>query len=154
MRHKRKCGALPMLRKTSTRVIAPFGARRYRTAAGRPTGPIRSICGYGRVSLSCCTRTASGRWLARSCGLHDGVAGVRRVEAFFAARAALTERARALIVATAAVSIAPREPLRARRGRRLVAGSIAPRRAPACLRRRTTMGRFKPWPSLHEPAAT
>jgi len=48
-------------------------------------------------------------WLAIA-GL--GVAGARQIEAFFAAHPALTERARALIVAIPAASIVPWEQLR------------------------------------------
>ncbi|MDN7592144.1 phage integrase family protein [Burkholderia seminalis] len=83
-----------------------------------------------------------------------GVAGARRVEAFFAAHPALTERARALIAAVPAEDIVPWEQLRVPHE---VDGSHGQFRAPraACLLSASNdYEAIQSWLSLHESAAT
>ncbi|CAB3803772.1 Tyrosine recombinase XerC [Paraburkholderia caffeinitolerans] len=92
------------------------------------------------------------RWWLAIAGL--GVAGARRIEAFFAAHPALTERARALIVAAPSSSIVPWEQLRVPHE---VDGSRGQFRAPqsACLLKASNdYEAVKSWLSLHESAAT
>ncbi|HEF5870458.1 TPA: site-specific integrase [Burkholderia cenocepacia] len=92
------------------------------------------------------------RWWTAIDGL--GVAGARRVEAFFAAHPALTERARALIVASPAGDVVPWEQLRVPHE---VDGSHGQFRAPrtACLLNASNdYEAIQSWLSLHESAAT
>lgn len=92
------------------------------------------------------------RWWSAIAGL--GVAGARRIEAFFAAHPALTERARALIVAAPSSSIVTWEQLRVPHE---VDGSRGQFRAPqsACLLKASNdYEAVKSWLSLHESAAT
>ncbi|WP_175887262.1 phage integrase family protein [Burkholderia contaminans] len=92
------------------------------------------------------------RWWTAIDGL--GVAGARRVEEFFAARPALTERARALIVASPAGDVVPWEQLRVPHE---VDGSQGQFRAPraACLLNASNdYEAIQSWLSLHESAAT
>ncbi len=92
------------------------------------------------------------RWWTAIAGL--GVAGARRVEAFFAAHPALTERARALIVAAPAGNIVPWEQLRVPHE---VDGSNGQFRAPrvACLLNASNdYEAIQSWLSLHESTAT
>ncbi|KVD83325.1 integrase [Burkholderia stagnalis] len=91
------------------------------------------------------------RWSAIA-GL--GVAGARRIEGFFAAHPALTERARALVVAAPSGSIVPWEQLRVPHE---VDGSRGQFRAPrtACLLNASNdYEAIQSWLSLHESAAT
>ncbi|MBN3829429.1 tyrosine-type recombinase/integrase [Burkholderia sp. Ac-20384] len=92
------------------------------------------------------------RWWTAIAGL--GVAGARHVEAFFAAHPALTERARALIVAASAGDIAPWEQLRVPHE---VDGSHGQCRAPqaACLLNASNdYEAIQSWLSLHEASTT
>lgn len=92
------------------------------------------------------------RWWTAIDGL--GVAGARRVEVFFAAHPALTERARALIVAAPADAVVPWEQLRVPHE---VDGSHGQFRAPraACLLDASNdYEAIQSWLSLHESAAT
>ncbi len=92
------------------------------------------------------------RWWITIDGL--GVAGARRVEAFFATYQALTERARALIVAAPTGNIVPWEQLRVPHE---VDGSHGQFRAPqtACLLNAPNdYEAIQSWLSLHESAAT
>lgn len=92
------------------------------------------------------------RWWTTIAGL--GVAGARRVEAFFAAHPALTERARSLIVAAPAGDIVPWEQLRVPHE---VDGSRGQFRAPraACLLNASNdYEAIQSWLALHESAAT
>lgn len=92
------------------------------------------------------------RWWSVIAGL--GAAGARRIEAFFAAHPALTERARALIVAAPSGSIVPWEQLRVPHE---VDGSRGQFRAPAdaCLLKASNdYEAVQSWLSLHESAAT
>ncbi|WP_448168342.1 phage integrase family protein [Burkholderia ambifaria] len=92
------------------------------------------------------------RWWSEIAGL--GVASARRVEAFFAAHPALTERARALIVAEPTGNIVPWEQLRVPHE---VDGSHGQFRAPqtACLLNAPNdYEAIQSWLSLHESAAT
>ncbi|ARL38831.1 phage integrase family protein [Burkholderia pseudomallei] len=92
------------------------------------------------------------RWWTAIEGL--GVAGARRVEAFFAAHPALTERARALITAAPAGAIVPWEQLHVPHE---VDGSHGQFRAPqtACLLKASNdYEAIQSWLSLHESAAT
>ncbi|WP_321790587.1 phage integrase family protein [Burkholderia pyrrocinia] len=92
------------------------------------------------------------RWWAAIAGL--GVAGARDIEAFFAAHPALTERARALIVAAPSGNIVPWEQLRVPHE---VDGSQGQFRAPqaACLLNASNdYEAIQSWLSLHESAAT
>ncbi|WP_198390062.1 site-specific integrase, partial [Burkholderia ubonensis] len=92
------------------------------------------------------------RWWSAIAGL--GVAGARRIEAFFAAHPALTERARALIVAVPSGSIVPWEQLRVPHE---VDGSRGQFRAPesACLLKASNdYEAVQSWLSLHESPAT
>jgi len=92
------------------------------------------------------------RWWSTIEGL--GVAGARRVEAFFAAYPALTERARALIVAIPSGNIVPWEQLHVPHE---VDGSHGQFRAPraACLLNAPNdYEAIQSWLSLHESAAT
>ncbi|WP_250528448.1 phage integrase family protein [Caballeronia sp. GAWG2-1] len=92
------------------------------------------------------------RWWISIDGL--GVAGARRVEAFFAAHPALTERARALIDAAPAGDVVPWEQLRVPHE---VDGSHGQFRAPqaACLLNASNdYEAIQSWLSLHESAAT
>ncbi|WP_018421954.1 phage integrase family protein [Paraburkholderia tuberum] len=92
------------------------------------------------------------RWWLAIAGL--GVAGARRIEAFFAAHPALTERARALIVAAPAGNVVPWEQLRVPHE---VDGSRGQYRAPkdACLLKASNdYEAVQSWLSLHESAAT
>jgi site-specific recombinase XerD len=92
------------------------------------------------------------RWWTAIAGL--GVAGARRIEAFFAMYPALTERARALIAAAPAGDIVPWEQLRVPHE---VDGSHGQFRAPraACLLNASNdYEAIQSWLSLHESAAT
>ncbi|CAM2198507.1 Tyrosine-type recombinase/integrase (plasmid) [Paraburkholderia kururiensis] len=92
------------------------------------------------------------RWWTAIDGL--GVAGARRVEAFFAAHPALTERARALVVTATAGDIVPWEQLRIPHE---VDGSHGQFRAPqaACLLNASNdYEAIQSWLSLHESVAT
>ncbi|AJX84168.1 phage integrase family protein [Burkholderia pseudomallei 7894] len=92
------------------------------------------------------------RWWTAIDGL--GVAGARRVEAFFAAHPALTERARALIVPSPTGDVVPWEQLRVPHE---VDGSHGQFRAPrtACLLNASNdYEAIRSWLSLHESAAT
>ncbi|CAM2198494.1 protein of unknown function (plasmid) [Paraburkholderia kururiensis] len=92
------------------------------------------------------------RWWSAIAGL--GVAGARRIEAFFAAHPGLTERARALIVAAPGGDIVPWEQLRVPHE---VDGSRGQFRAPrtACLLNASNdYEAIQSWLSLHESAAT
>ncbi|MCW4181508.1 integrase, partial [Burkholderia cenocepacia] len=92
------------------------------------------------------------RWWAAIDGL--GVASARHIEAFFAAHPALTERARALIVAMPAGDVVPWELLRVPNE---VDGSHGQFRAPqaACLLNSSNdYEAVQSWLSLHESAAT
>ncbi|KWF80478.1 integrase [Burkholderia diffusa] len=92
------------------------------------------------------------RWWSAIAGL--GVAGARRIEVFFAAHPALTERARALIVAVPSGSIVPWEQLRVPHE---VDGSRGQFRAPegACLLKASNdYEAVQSWLSLHKSAAT
>ncbi|MEX3669804.1 phage integrase family protein [Paraburkholderia phenoliruptrix] len=92
------------------------------------------------------------RWWLAIAGL--GAAGARRIEAFFAAHPALTERARALIVATPVDRIVPWEQLRVPHK---VDGSHGQFRAPAdaCLLKASNdYEAVQSWLSLHESVAT
>lgn len=92
------------------------------------------------------------RWWVAIDGL--GVASARHIEAFFAAHPALTERARALIVAAPAGDIVPWEQLRVPNE---VDGSHGQFRAPraACLLNASNdYEAIQSWLSLHESAAT
>jgi site-specific recombinase XerD len=92
------------------------------------------------------------RWWTAISGL--GVAGAHRVEAFFAAHPALTERARALIVAAPVGDIVPWEQLRVPHE---VDGSHGQFRAPgaACLLNASNdYEAIQSWLSLHESAVT
>lgn len=92
------------------------------------------------------------RWWSTIAGL--GVAGARRIEAFFAAHPALTERARALIVATPSGGVVPWEQLRVPYE---VDGSRGQFRAPqsACpLNASNDYEAVQSWLSLHESPAT
>lgn len=92
------------------------------------------------------------RWWSAIAGL--GVAGARRIEAFFAAHPELTERARALIVAAQPGTIVPWEQLRVQHE---VDGSRGQFRAPrtACLLNASTdYEAIQSWLLLHESAAT
>ncbi|KVX11303.1 integrase [Burkholderia ubonensis] len=92
------------------------------------------------------------RWWSAIAGL--GVAGARRIEAFFAAHPALTERARALIAVVPSGSIVPWEQLRVPHE---VDGSRGQFRAPesACLLKASNdYEAVQSWLSLHESAAT
>ncbi|KVD73295.1 integrase [Burkholderia ubonensis] len=92
------------------------------------------------------------RWWTTIAGL--GVAGARRIEAFFAAHPALTERARALIVAEPSGNIVPWEQLRVPHE---VDGSQGQFRAPhaACLLNSSNdYEAIQSWLALHESAAT
>ncbi len=92
------------------------------------------------------------RWWTAIAGL--GVASARRVEAFFVAHPALTERARALIVAAPAGDIVPWEQLCVPHE---VDGSHGKFRAPraACLLNASNdYEAIQSWLSLHESAAT
>ncbi|MBB4518649.1 MULTISPECIES: phage integrase family protein [Burkholderiaceae] len=92
------------------------------------------------------------RWWTAIAGL--GGAGARRVEAFFATYPALTERARALIVAAPTGNIVPWEQLRVPHE---VDGSHGQFRAPqtACLLNAPNdYEAIQSWLSLHESAAT
>ncbi|MGF6482897.1 phage integrase family protein [Paraburkholderia sp. JPY419] len=92
------------------------------------------------------------RWWTGIAGL--GVAGARRVEAFFAAHPALTERARALIVAAPSGHIVPWEQLSVPHE---VDGSHGQFRAPraACLLNASNdYEAIQSWLSMHESATT
>ncbi|CAN0626707.1 protein of unknown function [Burkholderia multivorans] len=92
------------------------------------------------------------RWWSAIAGL--GVASARHIEAFFAAHSALTERARALIVAATSGGIVPWEQLRVPHE---VDGSRGQFRAPriACLLNASNdYEAIQSWLSLHESAAT
>ena len=92
------------------------------------------------------------RWWTAISGL--GVAGAHHVEAFFAAHPALTERARALIVAAPVGDIVPWEQLRVPHE---VDGSHGQFRAPraACLLNASNdYEAIQSWLSLHESATT
>ncbi|KWD84100.1 site-specific integrase [Burkholderia ubonensis] len=92
------------------------------------------------------------RWWSAIAGL--GVAGARRIEAFFAAHPALTERARALIVVVPSGSIVPWEQLRVPHE---VDGSRGQFRAldSACLLKASNdYEAVQSWLSLHDSAAT
>ncbi|MCX5542089.1 site-specific integrase [Paraburkholderia sp. CNPSo 3076] len=92
------------------------------------------------------------RWWTAIAGL--GVAGARRIEAFFAAHPALTERARALIAAAPSGNIVPWEQLRVPHA---VDGSQGQFRAPqaACLLNASNdYEAIQSWLALHESAAT
>ncbi|WP_063534825.1 site-specific integrase [Burkholderia sp. MSMB1589WGS] len=92
------------------------------------------------------------RWWSAIAGL--GVTGARRIEAFFAAHPALTERALALIVAAPVGDIVPWEQLRVPHE---VDGSRGQFRAPlnACLLNASNdYEAIRSWLSLHESAAT
>jgi site-specific recombinase XerD len=92
------------------------------------------------------------RWWSAIAGL--GVASARRIEAFFAAHPALTERARALIVVTPVGRIVPWEQLRMPHE---VDGSRGQFRAPAdaCLLNASNdYEAIQSWLALHESAAT
>ncbi|WP_416270441.1 phage integrase family protein (plasmid) [Burkholderia cepacia] len=92
------------------------------------------------------------RWWSAIAGL--GAAGARRIETFFAAHPALTERARALIVSVPFGSIVPWEQLRVPHE---VDGSRGQFRAPegACqLKASNDYEAVQSWLSLHESAAT
>ncbi|KVN60763.1 integrase [Burkholderia ubonensis] len=91
-------------------------------------------------------------WWSAIAGL--GVAGARRIEAFFAAHPALSERARTLIVAARPAGIVPREQLRVPHE---VDGSRGQFRAPrtACLLKASSdYEAIQSWLSLHESTAT
>ncbi|KML07922.1 MULTISPECIES: phage integrase family protein [Burkholderia] len=92
------------------------------------------------------------RWWGAIAGL--GVASARRIEQFFAAHPALTERARALIVAAPAGDVVPWEQLRVPQD---VDGSQGRFRAPqdACLLNASNdYEAIQSWLRLHETAAT
>ncbi|KVE43219.1 phage integrase family protein [Burkholderia sp. BDU5] len=92
------------------------------------------------------------RWWSTIDGL--GVAGARQVEAFFAAHPALTERARALIVAAPSSTVVPWEQIYVPHE---VDGSRGLFRAPqaACLLSASNdYEAIQSWLSLHESAAT
>ena len=92
------------------------------------------------------------RWWTAITGL--GVAGARRIEAFFAAHPALTERARALIAAAPSGNIVPWEQLCVPHD---VDGSQGQFRAPqaACLLNASNdYEAIQSWLALHESAAT
>ncbi|HDR9511640.1 integrase [Burkholderia cepacia] len=92
------------------------------------------------------------RWWSSISGL--GAAGARRIEAFFATHPALTERARALIIAAPTGDIVPWEQLRVPHE---VDGSRGQFRAPlnACLLNASNdYEAIQSWLSLHETAAT
>jgi site-specific recombinase XerD len=92
------------------------------------------------------------RWWSAIAGL--GVAGARRIETFFAAHPALTERARALIASASPGNIVPWEQLRVPHE---VDGSRGQFRAPqaACLLNASNdYEAIQSWLSLHESAAT
>lgn len=92
------------------------------------------------------------RWWVDIDGL--GVAGARRIEAFFAAHSALTDRARALLVTTAPSELVPWEKLVVPRE---VDGSMGLHRAPraSCvLRASNDHAAVQAWLSLHEAPAT
>ncbi|OXJ22504.1 integrase [Burkholderia sp. HI2714] len=92
------------------------------------------------------------RWWSAIAGL--GAAGARRIEAFFAAHPALTERARALIIAAPVGDIVPWEQLRIPHE---VDGSGGQFRAPlnTCLLNASNdYEAIQSWLSLHESAAT
>ncbi|RQV15059.1 integrase [Burkholderia cenocepacia] len=92
------------------------------------------------------------RWWAAITGL--GIAGARRIEVFFAAHPALTERARALIVVAPTDNIVPWEQLRLPND---VDGSQGQFRAPqaACLLNASNdYEAIQSWLALHESIAT
>ncbi|AOI86292.1 integrase [Burkholderia pseudomultivorans] len=92
------------------------------------------------------------RWWAAITGL--GIASARRIEAFFAAHPALTERARALIVVAPTGNIVPWEQLRVPNE---VDGSHGHFRAPqaACLLNASNdYEAIRSWLALHESVAT
>ena len=92
------------------------------------------------------------RWWVDIDGL--GVAGARRIEAFFAAHSALTDRARALLVTTSPSEVVPWEKLVVPHE---VDGSMGLHRAPraSCvLRANNDYEAVQAWLSLHEAPAT
>ncbi|CAG4893707.1 Tyrosine recombinase XerC [Paraburkholderia gardini] len=92
------------------------------------------------------------RWWTGIAGL--GVAGARRVEAFFATYPALTERARALIVAAPAGNIVPWEQLGVPHEVDGSQGQFRAPRAPCLLSASNDYEAIQSWLSLHESAAT
>ena len=92
------------------------------------------------------------RWWVDIDGL--GLAGARRIEAFFAAHSALTDRARALLVTTSPSEVVPWEKLVVPHE---VDGSMGLHRAPraSCvLRANNDYDAVQAWLSLHEAPAT
>lgn len=92
------------------------------------------------------------RWWVDIDGL--GVAGARRIEAFFAAHSVLTDRARALLATTAQSGVVPWEKLVVPHA---VDGTMSLRRAPraSCvLRANNDFEAVQAWLSLHEAPAT
>ncbi|MDR5880501.1 phage integrase family protein [Caballeronia sp. LZ032] len=92
------------------------------------------------------------RWWTAIAGL--GVTSARRVEAFFAASPALTERARALISAAPVGDIVPWEQLRVPREVDGSGGQFRAPRAACLLNASNDYEAIQSWLSLHESAAT
>ncbi|ACA93836.1 MULTISPECIES: phage integrase family protein [Burkholderia cepacia complex] len=119
-----------------------------------PPRVVESLRAHGIQTLADLTVRISRRrrWWSLIAGL--GVAGARRIEAFFAVHPELTERARALIVAAQPAAIVPWEQLRVPYE---VDGSRGQFRAPgtACLLNASNdYEAIQSWLSLHESAAT
>ncbi|MBM5581005.1 phage integrase family protein [Burkholderia pseudomallei] len=92
------------------------------------------------------------RWWSAIAGL--GVAGARRIEAFFAAHPALTERARALIVAVPSGSIVPWEQLCVPHEVDGSRGQFCASESACLLKASNDYEAVQSWLSLHESAAT
>ncbi len=92
------------------------------------------------------------RWWTAIAGL--GVASARRVEAFFAAHPALTERARALIVAAPVGDVVPWEQLRVPHEVDGAHGQFRAPRATCLLNASNDYEAIQSWLSLHESAVT
>ncbi|HDR9474739.1 site-specific integrase [Burkholderia multivorans] len=92
------------------------------------------------------------QWWKAIAGL--GLAGARRIEAFFAAHPALTERARALIAATPRGTIVPWEQLKLPHEVDGSAGTFRAPRATCTLDADNDYAAVHAWLSLHESAAT
>ncbi|MCA8273603.1 site-specific integrase [Burkholderia sp. AU30280] len=119
-----------------------------------PPRVVESLCAHGIQTLADLTVRISRRrrWWSVIAGL--GVAGARRIEAFFAMHPELIERTRALIVAAQPAAIVPWEQLRVPYE---VDGSRGQFRAlgTACLLNASNdYEAIQSWLSLHESAAT
>lgn len=119
-----------------------------------PARAVAALRAHGIATLADLTVRIPRRrqWWKAIAGL--GLAGARRIEAFFAAHPALTERARALIAATPRGTIVPWEQLKLPHEVDGSAGTFRAPRATCTLDADNDYAAVHAWLSLHESAAT